>query len=131
MPALAAASREVDKRGRHVNRALALELTNWWVSSETEEVGLASDTIPDRRCVAHARGNVSIYCRSVVDEKRLLYRTSTYRIHAEDAYDLVPLGAVAGLPAELFRQGTSQEVDTVNYLVRRIGLPRDSTSEGV
>jgi hypothetical protein len=55
----------------------------------------------------------------------------TYYVKAKDTHDLIPLSAMAGLPAELFRQGTSQVVDTVNYFVRRVGLPRQTTSEGI
>ena len=61
IPAFFAAVRAVSNSVTHVKRAFAPEFFNWYSSSEALYAALAGVWMPPKRCVAHAKGIVSIY----------------------------------------------------------------------
>ena len=60
IPTFFAAVRAVSNSVPRVKRAVALEFFNWDSSSEVLYAALAGVWMPPKRCVAHAKGIVSI-----------------------------------------------------------------------
>lgn len=86
--------------------------------------------MPESRWMAHARGMVSIcdFDVSSRSERAILPRM-TNGVQAEDANHFVPLGALVGMPSELFSQRLGQVLHARFHFRCRVFGPGQAAGE--